>query len=34
MPNYLVESYLAKTPAAVAEARERARPLDVEGKAA
>jgi hypothetical protein len=28
MPNYLIESYLADTPAAVAEARERARSLD------
>lgn len=28
MPNYLVESYLANTPAAVAEARERAHAVD------
>jgi hypothetical protein len=31
MPNYLVESYLANTPTAVAEARERARSLDDDG---
>ncbi|MFY9579875.1 MAG: hypothetical protein WAQ33_11155 [Gaiellaceae bacterium] len=28
MPNYLVESYLANSPAAVEEARERARSVD------
>jgi hypothetical protein len=31
MPNYLVESYLADTPAAVEEARERARSLADDG---